>query len=86
MATGSCAFSKKGCLLARDMFGLNRANTIANDRFQQNKSPVGALSDLQPLQYANKVRLAWTAYLFQNLTLLRNQRINPQTRRAAKAV
>ena len=69
-----------------DTFGLNRANTVANDRFQQNKSPVGALSDLQPLQYANKVRLAWTANSFQNLTLPRNQRINPQTRSAPEAV
>ena len=48
MATRSCAYSKKWCLLARDTFGLNRANTVANDRFQQNKWPVGALSDLQP--------------------------------------
>ena len=86
MATRSCAFSKKWCLFARDTFGLNRANTVANDRFQQNKSPVGALSDLQPFQYANKVRLAWTANSFQNLTLPRNQRINPQIRSSLKAV
>ena len=86
MATRSCAFSKKWYLLARDTFGLNRANPIAKARLRQIKSAVGLLSDFHSLQYANNVRLTLTSNPLQTLTLPRNQRINPQTRSVLKAV
>jgi len=86
MVTRSCAFSKKWCLLARDSLGLNRANPVAKAHLRQIELPVGALSDLKPLQYANKVRLTPTAKWLRTLTLPRNQRINPQIRSASKAV
>ena len=86
MATRSCAFSKKWCLLARDTLGLNRAKMVAKARLQQIKSAVGPLSDFHSLQYANNVRLPLTVNPLQTLTLPRNQRINPQTRSASKAV
>ena len=86
MATRSCAFSKKGCLLARDTLGLNRAKPVAKARLRQIKSAVGPLSDFHSLQYANNVRQPLTANSPQTLTLLRNQRINPQPRSALKAV
>ena len=60
MATGSCAFSKKWCLLARDTLGLNRAKPVAKARLRQIKSAVGPLSDFHSLQYANNVRLPLT--------------------------
>ena len=86
MATRSCAFSKKWCLLARDTFGLNRANPVARARLRQIKSAVGPLSDFHSLQYTNNVRLPLTVNSLQTLTLPRNQRINPQTRIAPEAV
>jgi hypothetical protein len=86
MVTRSCAFSKKWCLLARDTLGLNRANPVARARLRQIKSAVGPLSDFHSLQYANNVRLPLTVNPLQTLTLPRNQRINPQTRSAQKAV
>ena len=86
MAARSCAFSKKGCLLARDTLGLNRAKPVAKARLRQIKSAVGPLSDFHSLQYANNVRQPLTANSLQTLTLPRNQRINPQTRSASKAV
>jgi len=86
MATRSCALSKKGCLLARDTLGLNRAKLVAKARLRQIKSAVGPLSDFHSLQYANNVRLPLTVNPLQTLTLPRNQRINPQTRSAAKSV
>ena len=86
MVTRSCAFSKKWCLLARDSLGLNRANPVAKAHLRQIESPVGPLSDFHSLQYANNVRLPLTVNPLQTLTLPRNQRINPQTRSAAKAV
>ena len=86
MATRSCAFSKKWCLLARDTLGLNRAKPVAKARLRQIKSAVGPLLDFDSLQYANNVRLPLTVNLLQTLTLPRNQRINPQTRSALKAV
>jgi hypothetical protein len=86
MVTRSCAFSKKWCLLARDTLGLNRANPVARARLRQIKSAVGPLSDFHSLQYANNVRLPLTVNPLQTLTLLRNQRINSQTRSAQKAV
>jgi len=86
MATRSCAFSKKGYLLARDMLGLNRAKPVAKARLRQIKSAVGPLSDFHSLQYANNVRQPLTANSPQTLTLLRNQRINPQPRSELKAV
>ena len=86
MVTRSCAFSKKWCLLARDTLGLNRANPVAKARLRQIKSAVGPLSDFHSLQYANNVRLPLTVNSLQTLTLPRNQRINPQTRSASKAV
>ena len=86
MATRSCAFSKKWCLLARDTFGLNRAKPVARAHLRQIKSAVGPLSDFHSLQYANNVRQPMTANSLQTLTLPRNQRINPQTRSAQKAV
>ena len=60
MATRACAFSKKGCLLARDSLGLNRANPVAKAHLRQIKSVVGPLSDFHSLQYANNVRLPLT--------------------------
>ena len=78
MATRSCAFSKKGCLLARDTLGLNRAKPVAKTRLRQIKSAVGPLSDIHSLQYANNVRPPLTVNPFLTLTLPRNQRINPQ--------
>jgi hypothetical protein len=86
MATRSCAFSKKWCLLARDTLGLNRAKPVAKARLRQIKSPVGPFSDFHSLQYANNIRHTLTANSLQTLTLSRNQRINPQTRSAPKAV
>ncbi|MFA5925003.1 MAG: hypothetical protein WC856_27600 [Methylococcaceae bacterium] len=86
MAKRSCAFSKKGCLLARDTLGLNRAKPVAKARLRQIKSAVGPLSDFYSLQYANNVRLPLTVNPLQTLTLPRNQRINPQTRSAPEAV
>ena len=86
MATKSCAFSKKGCQLARDVLGLNPAKPVAKARLRQIKSAVGPLSDFHSLQYANNVRQPLTANSLQTLTLPRNQRINPQTRSAQKAV
>ena len=86
MATGSCAFSKKGCLLARDTLGLNRAKPVAKARLRQIKSAVGPLSDFHSLQYANNVRQPLTANSLQTLTLPRSQRINAQPRSALKAV
>ena len=86
MATRSCAFSKKWCLLARDTLGLNRAKPVARARLRQINSPVGPLSDFHSLQYANNVRLPLTVNPLQTLTLPRNQRINPQTRSSLKAV
>jgi hypothetical protein len=83
MATGSCVFSKKWCLLARDTLGLNRAKPVARARLRQIKSAVGPLSDFHSLQYANNVRLPLTVNPLQTLTLPRNQRINPQTRSTA---
>ena len=86
MATGSCAFSKKWCLLARDTLGLNRAKPVARARLRQIKSAVGPLSDFHSLQYANNVRQPMTANSLQTLTLPKNQRINSQTRIAPEAV
>ena len=86
MVTRSCAFSKKWCLLARDTLGLNRAKPVARARLRQIKSVVGPLSDCHSLQYANNVRLPLTVNPLQTLILPRNQRINPQTRSAPKAV
>ena len=67
MATRSCAFSKKGCLLARDTLGLNRAKPVAKARLRQIKSAVGPLSDFHSLQYANNVRQPLTAKLAPDL-------------------
>ena len=86
MATRSCAFSKKGGLLARDTFGLNRAKPVAKARLRLIDAPVGPLSDFHSLQYANNVRLPLTVNPLQTLILPRNQRINPQTRSAQEAV
>ena len=86
MATKSYAFSKKWCQLARDVLGLNRAKPVAKTRLRQFKSTVGPLSDFYLLQYANNVRLPLTVNPLQTLTLLKNQRINPQTRSSLKAV
>jgi hypothetical protein len=86
MATGSCAFSKKWCLLARDTLGLNRAKPVTRARLRQIKSAVGPLSDFHSLQYANNVRLPLTVNPLQTLTLPRNHRINPQSLCAAEAV
>ena len=86
MATRSCAFLKKGCLLARDTLGLNRANPVVKARLRQIKSAVGPLSDFHSLQYANNVRQPMTANSLQTLTLPKNQRINSQTRIAPEAV
>ena len=86
MVARSCAFSKKGCLLTRDTLGLNRAKPVARARLRQIKSAVGPLSDFHSLQYGNNVRLPLTVNPLQTLTLPRNQRINPQTRSAQKAV
>jgi hypothetical protein len=86
MVTRSYAFSKKGCLLARDTLGLNRANPVAKAHLRQIRSVVGPLSDFHSLQYANKVRLPLTVNPLQTLTLPRNQRINPQIRSSLKAV
>ena len=86
MATGSCAFSKKWCLLARDTLVLNRAKPVDRARLRKIKSAVGPLSDLHSLQYANNVRLPLTVNPLQTLTLPRSQRINPQIRSALKAV
>jgi hypothetical protein len=86
MATRSCAFSKKWCLLTRDTLDLNRANPVAKARLRQADSPVGPLSDFHSLQYANNIGHTLTANSLQTLTLPRNQRINPQTRSAPKAV
>jgi hypothetical protein len=86
MVAKSCVFSKKGCLLARDTLGLNRANPFAKPHLRQIKSVVGPLSDFHSLQYANNVRLPLIVNPLQTLTLPRNQRINPQIRSAQKAV
>ena len=86
MATRSCAFSKKWCLLTRDTLDLNRAKPVAKARLRQINSPVGPFSDFHSLQYANNVRLPLTVNRLQTLTLPRNQRINPQTRSSLKAV
>ncbi len=86
MVARSCAFSKKWCLLARDTLGLNRANPVAKAHLRQIKSVVGPLSDFHSLQYASNVRIPLTVNPLQTLTLPRNQRINPQTRSAQKAV
>ena len=86
MATRSFPFSKKWCLFTRDTLGLNHANPLAKARLRQIKSPVGPFSDFHSLQYANNIRHTLTANSLQTLTLSRNQRINPQTRSAPKAV
>lgn len=86
MVTRSCTFLKKWCLLARDKLGLNLANPVAKAHLRQIKSVVGPLSDFYLLQYGNNVRLPLTVNPLQTLTLPRNQRINPQTRSAQKAV
>ena len=86
MATRSCAFSKKWCLLTRDTLDLNRANPVAKARLRQIDAPVGPLSDFHSLQYANNVRHTLTVNPLQTLILPRNQRINPQTRSAQEAV
>ena len=86
MATRSCAFSKKWCLLARDTLGLKRAKPVAKARLRQIDAPVGPLSDFHSLQYANNVRQPLTANSLQTLTLPRNQRINPQTCSVPKGV
>jgi len=86
MVTRSCAFSKKWCLLARDSLGLNRANPVAKAHLRQINAPAGPLSDFHLLQYANNVRHILTVNSLQTLKLPRNQRINPQTRSAPKAV
>jgi hypothetical protein len=86
MATGSCAFSKKGCLLARDTLVLNRAKPVARARLRQIKSVVAPLSDFHSLQYANNVRQPMTANSLLTLTQSRSQRINPQSLCAAEAV
>ena len=86
MATRSCAFSKKGCLLAKDALGLSCAKPVAKAHIRQIKSAVGPLSNFHSLQYANNVRLPLTVNPLQTLTLPRNQRINPQTRSSMKAV
>jgi len=86
MVTRSCAFSKKWCLLARDSLGLNRANPVAKAHLRQINAPAGPLSDFHLLQYANNVRHILTVNRLQTLKLPRNQRINPQTRSAPKAV
>ena len=86
MATRSCAFSKKWCLLTRDALGLNSADPVAKARHRQIDAPVGSLSDFHSLQYANNVRLPLTVNPLQTLILPRNQRINPQTRSAQEAV
>ena len=86
MVTRFWALSKKGCLLTRDTLGLNRAKPVARARLRQIKSAVGPLSDFHSLQYGNNVRLPLTVNPLQTLTLPRNQRINPQTRSAQKAI
>ena len=86
MATRSCAFSKKGCLLTRDTLGLNRAKPVAKARLRQIDSTVGPLSDFHSLPFANNVRHILTVNSLQTLTLHRSQRINPQARSAPKAV
>ena len=86
MVTRSCAFSKKWCLLAKDMLGLNLAKPVAKAHLRQIELPVGPFSGLNPLHYANNVRQPLTVNQLQTLTLPRNQRINPQTRSAPKAV
>ena len=86
MATRSFAFSKKWCLLARDALGLKPANPFAKARLRKIDSSVRPLSDFHLLQYANNVRQPLSANSLQSLTLPRNQRINPQTRNAPKAV
>ena len=86
MATRSCAFSKKWCLLARDTLGLNRAKPVARARLRQIKLAVAPLSDFHSPEYANNVRQPMTANSLQTLALPRNQRINPQTRIAPEAV
>ena len=86
MVTRSYAFSKKGCLLARDTLGLNRANPVAKAHLRQINAPAGPLSDFHLLQYANNVRLPLTINSLRTLILPRNQRINPQTRSSLKAV
>jgi len=86
MATRSCAFSKKWCLLARDTLGLNRAKMVAKARLRQIELRVGRFSDLNPLHYANNVIQPLNANSLQTLTLPRSQRINPQAPSAAKAV
>jgi hypothetical protein len=86
MATRSCAFSKKWCLLARETLGLNRAKPVARTRLRQIKSAVGPLSGFHSLQYANNVRQPMTSNPLQTLTLPKNQRINPQARIAPEAV
>ena len=86
MATRSCAFSKKWCLLTRDALSLNSADPVAKARHRQIDAPVGPLSDFHSLQYANNIGHTLTANSLQTLTLPRNQRINPQTRSASKAV
>jgi hypothetical protein len=86
MATRSCAFSKKWCLLTRDALGLNSADPVAKARHRQIDAPVGPLSDFHSLQYANNVRHILTVNLLQTLKLPRNQRINPQSRSAPEAV
>ena len=86
MVTKSCAFLKKGCLLARDALGLNRAKPVARARLRQIDSPVSPLSDVHSLQYGNNVRLPLTVNPIQTLTLPRSQRINPQTHSSLKAV
>jgi hypothetical protein len=86
MATRSCAFSKKGCLLTRDTLGLNGANPVAKVHLRQIKSVVGPLSDFHSLQYANNIRHTLTVNPLQTLTLPRKLRINPQTRSSLKAV
>ena len=86
MATRSCAFSKKGCLLARDTLGLNRDKPVAKAHLRQIDAPAGPLSDFHLLQYANNVRHILTVNSLQTVKLPRNQRINPQIRSSLKAV
>ena len=86
MVTRSCAFSKKWCLLAKDMLGLNRANPVVKAHLRQIELPVGPFTDFHSHQYANNVRLPLTVNPLQTLTLPRSQRINPQTRSSLKTV
>ena len=54
MATRSFMPSKKWCVLARDILGLNRADPVAKARLRQIDSPIGPLSDFHLLQPKNR--------------------------------